>query len=220
MSQYAIVTLDHLDEGLIITPERYDPRRGMQNNGMFNISDVAEVIAEQIIFNHTNKEALYLVLDTSDARNGIIRTKKTPILIDKIKSTKKIIKPRDVIISRLRPYLRQVAYVDELMVRQDSQPIILACSTEFYILRSKDGQSIAFLVPFLLSDKVQEVLAVSQEGGHHPRFNQATLQRIGISKSILNNRDKMSAEVESAVRQATSADLRIKSLTAKCSEKG
>lgn len=48
----------------------------------------------------------------------------------------------DVIISRLRPYLRQVAYVDE------DRKEILGASTEFFVIRARNNESIAYLVPF------------------------------------------------------------------------
>lgn len=70
---------------------------------------------------------------------------RVPPTSEQLNSNKKILKTGDVIISRLRPYLRQVAYVDI-----DSN-LQLCASTEFYVLRARNNESIAFLVPFLLS---------------------------------------------------------------------
>ena len=99
----------------------------------------------------------------------------------------------DVLISRLRPYLRQVAYVDRTI------PVLseaaLLCSTEFFVLRSVDQQSIAFLVPFLLSVQVQRVLAASQEGGHHPRVRESTLLTLPLPSSLLETRAATSSAV-------------------------
>ncbi len=50
-----------------------------------------------------------------------------------------------VLISRLRPYLRQVAFVDKDI--GDGHAVELACSTEFFVLRSLTAEPIGFSVP-------------------------------------------------------------------------
>jgi len=212
MPQHAIIKLNQLDAGMILTPERYDPRRNHTNNEETTISDIVDVVNEQIKVNKRHDDNNYLVLDTSDASEGLIRTKKSSVSLDQIKSAKKVIKPGDVIISRLRPYLRQVAFVDPLLQEYEDGSIVVACSTEFFVLRSSTDKSISFLVPFLLSEQVQNILSVSQEGGHHPRFTQTTLQNIGIPKAVFKKRKEISAKVESAVKKARLADLQLKSL--------
>ena len=71
----------------------------------------------------------------------------------------------DLVVSRLRPYLRQIALVHPSAVAHaEGRP--LALSTEFYVLAPRvDGEDLAFLVPFLLSADVQRALAGAQEGG-------------------------------------------------------
>ena len=85
----------------------------------------------------------------------------------------------------------------------------LVCSSEFYVLDSNDDMSIAFLVPFLLSERVQTVLAASQEGGHHPRFNEQTLKSLPVPTLLLERRKEMSARVEAAINQARNAFFEI-----------
>lgn len=217
MSQVAIVTLNHLDSGFILAPERYDPRRRATSESGITIADVAEVISEQFNPKKPKHVGKFLVLDTSDAREGLILFARGPISPNEIGSTKKIIKPGDVIISRLRPYLRQVAYVDEALTKVWTDNITIVCSTEFYVLRSRDSQSIAFLVPLLLNKPNQEILSVSQEGGHHPRFNQNTLETVSIPEPIMSKRDTISRSVELAVAQARQADISIRFLILDCS---
>lgn len=81
----------------------------------------------------------------------------------------------------------------------------LLCSTEFFVLESIDGESISFLVPFLLSAPVQSVLSAAQEGGHHPRFSERTLKMLPIPASLMEHRADFSARVERAVDQARQA---------------
>jgi hypothetical protein len=74
----------------------------------------------------------------------------------------------------------------------------MACSTEFFVLRSTSDSSIAFLVHWLLDEKTQEVLRVGQEGGHHPRFTEEHLLNLTVPEQVLSNRDGLSREVERA----------------------
>ena len=71
----------------------------------------------------------------------------------------------------------------------------ILCSTEFFVLRSINNRSIAFLVPFLLSNKIQKVLVVSQEGGHHPRFIESTLLTLPIPRKLVSQREMISQKV-------------------------
>jgi len=137
-----------------------------------------------------------VVIDTGDAKEGFISTVKTPVEAPSIGSNKKVIMPGDVIISRLRPYLRQVAFVDQGIAFEENT--IIVCSNEFYVIRSINGSSIAYLVPLLLSDEVQEILEASQEGGHHPRFNQNVLENLIIPSELLASKNEVSRRVEKA----------------------
>src|SRR6185437_11140667 len=148
MAQLAIRTLATLDPGLILAPERYDPRRAPAPAGAV-LADFAQVIREQLQPKQALRSGRYLVLDTGDASNGILRTRAKPVSGEEIGSTKKVVRPGDVIISRLRPYLRQVALVDPELAASVGEAAILV-SSEFFVLRSRDERSIAFLVPWLL----------------------------------------------------------------------
>lgn len=159
-----------------------------------------------------------LVLDTSDAREGVVVSRHEPVPGSAIGSAKKVVQPGDVIVSRLRPYLRQVGFVDRRVPHASGATI--ACSTEFYVLRARagDARSIAFLVPFLLCDRAQEVFAAAQEGGHHPRFSEATLLSLAIPSALLETRDRVSRTVESVVRAHRDGEARMGEATAAASE--
>ena len=118
-----------------------------------------------------------------------------------------------VLISRLRPYLRQVAFVDDALNNRHNG-VVIACSTEFFVLTPRGQQSIAFLVPFLLSEPVQEVLAASQEGGHHPRFDEYALLGLPVPRTWIDQRDAISAQVEFAVADFRKARVAVERLIA------
>ena len=205
MAITTVLDVARLDDGWILAPERYDPRRRHADHDGPRLSDIVNVLREQTSAAKADATQQFLVLDTGDANNGIIKTTKSPCDGSAIGSTKKRIRPGQVIISRLRPYLRQVAWVDAGLLEAKVLGLELLCSTEFFVLDSKDGASIAFLVPLLLSSQVQSVLAASQEGGHHPRFNERTLTALPIPASLLERRAELSAQVEYAVSQARQA---------------
>lgn len=192
-------TGSELGPSWVLAPERYDPRRdSLQTNGRGTrtvpLASIARIARQTISATTTGTEHHTVrVLDTSDVREGFVIGRKTPISIPELGSLKKLFQANDVLISRLRPYLRQVAFVDGGVTDHNS---LLACSTEFFVLRSATDESIAFLVPFLLSAAVQDVLAASQEGGHHPRFDEDVLSALPVPEPILDRRRELSAAVE------------------------
>lgn len=197
----------------VLAPERYDPRRAIDASaaGTTLLGDV--VTHERTAIQPSTDLGRCLVLDTSDAREGIVIARKTPVAGHELGSAKKVIELHDVIISRLRPYLRQVAFVDSEI--PGAGAALLVCSTEFFVLRSRDEHSIAFLIPFLLSRQVQEVLAASQEGGHHPRFDDSALLTLPLPVSLLSQRQDISATTEKAVSLYRKCERQIDDMTAK-----
>lgn len=205
MAIKTVLDVSRLDSGWILAPERYDPRRQHTEHDGPRLSDYVKILREQVNTANANEQQQFLVVNTGDASNGIIRPRNSPCGVASIRSTKKRVYPGQVIISRLRPYLRQVAWVDTGLLEPEFPSLELLCSTEFFVLDSKDGKSIAFLVPFLLTSHIQTVLAASQEGGHHPRFNEYTLTTLPIPLPLLEQRAELSAQVEHAVNQMRKA---------------
>ena len=199
LSLWTVKKVSDLDSPLVLAPERYDPRREFPSQDVKHTSWVrlGELVHSIRTTVSPTKEpsGQYLVLDTSDAREGLVVTRKVPIEGGEIGSAKKLICPNDVIISRLRPYLRQVAFVDSYIPRF-IKGITLVCSTEFFVLRSVNELSIAFLVPFLLSSPIQQILAASQEGGHHPRFDENTLLNLLVPCTLVEKRATTSKFIE------------------------
>ncbi|HET6454000.1 MAG TPA: hypothetical protein VFI02_06300 [Armatimonadota bacterium] len=193
-----------LGEFCTLAAERFDPRREFllsqsSDTGGLSLGQIITLCGSKVDAS-TSTAQRYLILDTSDAREGVVVCKKEAVPAHQIGSTKKAIQPGDVIISRLRPYLRQVALVDA-GIHNWAEDVQTICSTEFFVLRPVGELSIAFLACFLLSQPVQAVLAASQEGGHHPRFNEETLLRLPVSQRILDRRQDISHTVEESVRR-------------------
>ncbi len=201
MALLSIRRLCELDEPFVLAPERYDPRREFSLSSSTSTLPLRTVVElNRKTLTGPNGDAEHcLIFDTGDAHEGVISGRRQRVPMSAIGSAKKEIRQNDVIISRLRPYLRQVAFVDT-DVPCRGEGVIMLCSTEFFVLRPTDHQSIAFLVPFLLTGKVQKVLAASQEGGHHPRFSETSLLSLLIPAEILERREEISKIVESSVQ--------------------
>lgn len=201
----SIVAVRGLEIGEVLSPERYDPRRKLGSSKRL-LSDLVDVVRDSLEPEKASATTNVVVLDTGHADRGMLRAIGPAQPARKVGSVKKFVKPGDVIISRLRPYLRQVAWVDEVV----PMGVQLACSTEFFVLRAKtEGESVAFLVPFLLSAPVHRVLCAAQEGGHHPRFNQQTLEGLSIPDQVFKKRGEISSRVEAAVHAAREAEARM-----------
>jgi len=89
----------------------------------------------------------------------------------------------------------------------------MACSTEFYVLSPRTpGESLAFLLPWLLGDETQAILAAAQEGGHHPRVPRELLLSMRVEPERLRVRKALSARLERALRDALDARRRLSRL--------
>jgi hypothetical protein len=208
MALISIRTSADLGDDAVLAPERYDPRREMlhvtADGGASSVGDIVRIV-RRTVSPLRPSPGHCIVLDTSDAREGVVVTRKRPVLLGDIGSTKKCVEPGDVLISRLRPYLRQVAWVDE-NIGGVGPDVSLVCSTEFFVFRSIGGESIAFLVPLLLSRPVQAVLAASQEGGHHPRIAEATLLTLPVPAKLVDQRETISDLVVQSVARFRQAE--------------
>ena len=207
------LSLRELDAELALAPERYDPRRMLSNDGVPLGQLVTSV--REVVNPAKHDEVDVLVLDTGDADRGLIIPHNAVVTVSRIRSLKKVVQAGDVVISRLRSYLRQVALIDEFLVEQ--APLIL-CSTEFFVLRSRDGGDVSFLVPWLLSDQVQRALSAGQEGGHHPRFGEDQLLNLRVPEIVLDQRTALGDTVRVRTRGALEASREILELADRLSD--
>ncbi len=173
-----IRSIGQLDGDWTLAPERWDPRAVIPADGPL-LHTFFRLVTHRVPARNIPDHAL--VLDCGHAVEGVVLTKqsRTP---RRPKSTKTSLHAGDVIVSRLRPYLRQVALIDDALFHHPdndaSRPVL--CSTEFYVLRQRDsdGPPPACIVPYLLSIPVQSALLAAQSGGHHPRVPKDVLMSL------------------------------------------
>ena len=194
--------LSTLSPGLVLAPERYLAAEAGAAGG----TELGSFVVER--GERAPVEALdgAIVLDTTHAKDGLVdvgaalRTAGS-----RPKSAKKLARAGDLLVSRLRPYLRQIALVPpELVAVLGGRAI--ACSPEFYVLRAAaPGASLAWLVPLLLADDAQAALAGAQEGGHHPRVPRDSLLGLRVATLTPRARTALDAEVLDASRAVYAA---------------
>lgn len=132
--------------------------------------------------------------DLTDALSPFLDDTTPTAIAAEIKSTKKVFEPGDLVVSRLRSYLKEIAVV----LPSEGAPLV--GSTEFIVLRSrKAGFSAEALLVFLRSAPVQTVLKWCQDGSNHPRFAEKELLRLSVPDAVLKVQDAISAKIKEAV---------------------
>ena len=192
MSAFSVRTLGDLDDAVTLAPER------------LCAADASDgTLLSSLVIERTERldvPALEgaVVFDTTHAKDGLLDPRPPLRSSEAPSSAKKVIRPGDLLVSRLRPYLRQIALVHPA-VEAECAGRPMACSTEFYVLSPRTPESLAFLLPWLLSDPIQTRLAAAQEGGHHPRVPREVLLSLRVEPPRVKSRTRVSPRVESAL---------------------
>ena len=123
------------------------------------------------------------IFDVTHALEPVLDDDQVLAEFEQVGSTKKRIKAGDVVISRLRAYLKEIAIVK----CSETHPAL--GSTEFIVLRPKDTNlriAAATLMTFLRSQPVQTILKWCQDGSQHPRFGEKDLLAIPFPDAVAN----------------------------------
>ena len=203
-----------LGDGLVLAPERFDPRRRVEVVARRCLSDAVEIVSENVSARSWGGPGAVLILDTTHAYEGFVVFRHDPVPPASMGSVKRRVRAGDVIISRLRPYLRQVALVDEALFRLGPGGNAVVASTEFFVLRGRAGFDAAGLVPFLLSERVQASLAAGQEGGHHPRFRKELLLSLPLPEGVARKVNRTAQRMHKLAAAVRSSLLASRSLVA------
>lgn len=123
--------------------------------------------------------------DLTDALSPFLDGAKEPSHRTTIASTKKAIRGGDLVVSRLRSYLKEIAIV------QSGGDVPMVASTEYIVLRPKQfgGVPVEALMLFLRSALPQVVFKWSQDGSAHPRFDEKELLRLPLPEVLIQNPD-------------------------------
>ena len=198
-SAWSVIRSSELWEGLDIAGEHYHPSK------LYALSALERVSAQKISDFFDNVRNIYdpsrtstlpqnaRTFDLTDALGNHLKEGWPVSSVAEVGSNKKIAQPGDVIIARLRSYLREIAVVPH------NTGITYLLSTEFIVLRNKfDRHNGRFLLPYLLSDSIQTILQWSQDGSNHPRFADSLLMNLPLPKALIQNQGKLNSLVDKA----------------------
>lgn len=151
--------------------------------------EVRSVVTPQSI----HPDELVRNFDLTDALDPFLDDTKEVIPGHQIGSLKKRLKPGDLVVSRLRSYLREVALV---VTSKDASPV---GSSEFIVLRPIGGIPVEAALAMIRSWPVQLVLKWSQDGSNHPRFNASELLDLPVPPAFIANGADIAHLVSAAV---------------------
>lgn len=132
--------------------------------------------------------------DLTDALQPFLDETVEPATRDTIGSTKKKLKPGDLVVSRLRSYLKEIAVV----LDAGEEPMV--GSTEFIVLRPVEGAlRVETLLVYLRCKYVQTILKWCQDGSNHPRFHEDELLNLWIPDVVRDHQDEIAAKVKASI---------------------
>lgn len=133
--------------------------------------------------------------DLTHALSPFLDDSVEPAEIEAIRSTKKFVQKGDLLVSRLRSYLREIA-----IVLCDGEWQV--ASTEFIVLRPRSGDLEAgALLIYLRSLLPQLIFKWSQDGSNHPRFDEKVLLDLRVPNVVLEIQDSLAKSFSTAVEQ-------------------
>lgn len=132
--------------------------------------------------------------DVTDALEPFLDDSREPESAIEMGSSKKRFQAGDVVVSRLRSYLKEIA-----VVRTSGAPQSVG-SSEYIVLRPNGtGLSPETLMVFLRCPLVQTILKWSQDGSAHPRFTEEDLLAIPVPDQVLDVQQQIDRMVNTAI---------------------
>lgn len=132
--------------------------------------------------------------DITDALEPFLDDSREPEPAIEMGSSKKRFQAGDVVVSRLRSYLKEIA-----VVRTSGTPQSVG-SSEYIVLRpTGKGLSPETLIVYLRCPLVQTILKWSQDGSNHPRFTEEDLLAIPVPDKLLSVQKQIDGLVNKAI---------------------
>lgn len=106
-----------------------------------------------------------------------------------------LVEKGDLVVSRLRSYLREIAVV------LDGGETLMVASTEFIVLRPKaDSMRVEALLVYLRSTLPQLIFKWSQDGSNHPRFGEKELLNLRIPDIVVAQQNVLVEMLQSSIQ--------------------
>ena len=139
--------------------------------------------------------------DLTDALQPFLDETVEPTTPDTIGSTKKRFETGDLVVSRLRSYLKEIAVV--LNTGHES----MVGSSEFIVLRPEDEAiRVEALLVYLRLRYIQTVLKWCQDGSNHPRFDQKELLNLPLPDVVIDRQEEIADKVKESIAARREAE--------------
>jgi hypothetical protein len=184
-------------------PAKWQVLEAMGSQPNHLLEEQFEVVRELFVPGRAESDDVVRNYDLSDALTPFLDPARAAIPASEVGSTKLRLRTGDLVISRLRSYLRQIA----LVIDADGVPAV--GSTEFIVLRPCGVISAEALLVFLRSSAAQVILKWSQDGSNHPRFDNRMLLGLPIPRSLLESQSEIQGLVTSAIAERRRAEAEL-----------
>jgi hypothetical protein len=194
-----IRTVAELGEQLVLAPERQRAASLQHHAATVPLSTLV-LERTDLVDPRDPAAAGAVILDTTHVQDGVVDLAAARRSEPSVRSPKRLVRSGDLLVSRLRPYLRQIGFAHPAIFAElGTRPLLV--SSEFVVLRARTdaAQDLAFLLPLLLGETTQAVLAAGQEGGHHPRVPRTTLLALAVPLDLVENAGSESLAVRRAL---------------------
>ena len=195
----SVINLSKIISKKRIDAEYFHPEKTQIQNRLekFSGKSVGEYFdtIRELYTPESSDDELVFNFDLTDALSPFLDESTPKVVAGEIGSLKKRLANGDVVISRLRSYLKEIAIVDVA-----SKNKILG-SSEFIVFRPKANVNSDLLISFLQSSSVQTILKWSQDGSNHPRFKEDELLNIKLPSVIIQKQKNITDLTQKAVRK-------------------
>ncbi len=131
----------------------------------------------------------YIDIDAVDNKTNAVTNPKQLVYKDAPSRAKKVVRYGDVLFSTVRPYLKNIAIVPELM-----NPI---ASTGFCVLRPNRTMVSEYLFNYVRSDNFLKIIEPQQKGASYPAVSDAIVLGSPIPLPPLGEQKRIVAKIES-----------------------
>lgn len=175
-------------------PEKWNLLDTLETLPGRSVSAYFTVVRDTVSASDAEPNEMVYCYDLTDAMRYFLDDDVPLIPAPEIGSTKKRFTHGDVVVSRLRSYLKEIAIV--------ATPDEAQCvgSSEFIVLRPKsEAMSPDLLLVYLRSEPVQRVLKWCQSGSNHPRFKLKEITTLKLPDRILSVQDEVERLIQDGI---------------------
>ena len=175
-------------------PEKYHYLEQINNLAGDVIDHHFEIIQDMLDPTRiTTSEEVYNY-DLTDALRYFLDNDVELIEASELGSNKKQFTKGDIVVSRLRSYLKEIAIVS---TQPDHKCV---GSSEFIVFRPRTNKvRPEILLVYLRSEPVQSIIKWCQNGSNHPRFDEVELQSLKLPTCLLNIQDKVADIIQDGI---------------------